>query len=139
MCSVHLHKHDVLTVPLTVLLHCPIISMTCTLSYQCSNRAGEIYASLPLTSKEMALMSKLYLKILPSSYYQRTTIRTLCVMVFGFNLILLQFSFIDVTNHNRVHKSFSNLCFLQLLWLLVIPLERVSFGFLTIQWQQDDY
>ena len=31
--SVHLHKHDMLTVPLTVLLHCPITSMTCTLSY----------------------------------------------------------------------------------------------------------
>ena len=88
MRSVHLHKHDVLTVPLTVLLYCPIISMTCTLSYQCSNRAGEIYASLPLTSKEMALTSKLYLKILPSSYYQRTTICTLCVMVFGFNYLM---------------------------------------------------
>ena len=88
MCSVHLHKHDVLTVSLTVLLHFPIISMTCTLSYQCSNRAGEIYASLPLTSKEMALTSKLYLKILPSSYYQRTTICTLCVMVFGWSFPL---------------------------------------------------
>ena len=31
--SVHLHRHDVLTVPSTVLLHCPITSMTRTLSY----------------------------------------------------------------------------------------------------------
>ena len=31
--SVHLHRHDVLTVPLTFLLHCPITSMTRTLSY----------------------------------------------------------------------------------------------------------
>ena len=27
--SVHLHRHDVLTVPLTVLLHCPIRRMMC--------------------------------------------------------------------------------------------------------------
>ena len=34
--SIHLHRHDVLT----VLLHCPAItSMTLILSYQCSNRA----------------------------------------------------------------------------------------------------
>ena len=47
--SVHLHRHDGLTVPLTVLLHYPITSMTrklqawrvnCKLSYKCSNRAG---------------------------------------------------------------------------------------------------
>ena len=31
--SVHLHRHDVLTVHLTVLLHCPITSATRTLSY----------------------------------------------------------------------------------------------------------
>ena len=31
--SVQLHWHDVLTVPLTVLLHCPITSMTRTPSY----------------------------------------------------------------------------------------------------------
>ena len=30
---VHLHKHEVSTVPLTVLLHRPSRSMTCTLSY----------------------------------------------------------------------------------------------------------
>ena len=39
--SVHLHRQDVLTVPLTVLLHCPITSMTCTLSYHYSNWAGD--------------------------------------------------------------------------------------------------
>ena len=33
MCFVHLHGHDVLTVPLTVLLHCPIESMKRMLSY----------------------------------------------------------------------------------------------------------
>ena len=38
--SVHLHRHDGLTVPLTVLLHYPITSMTRKLSYKCSNRAG---------------------------------------------------------------------------------------------------
>ena len=47
--SVHLHRHDGLTVPLTVLLHYPITSMTrklqawrvnWKLSYKCSNRAG---------------------------------------------------------------------------------------------------
>ena len=33
-CSIHLHRHDMLTVPLTVLLKYPIITnMTCTLSY----------------------------------------------------------------------------------------------------------
>ena len=37
--SVHLHRHDVLSVPLTVLLHCPITNMK--LSYQCSNQAGD--------------------------------------------------------------------------------------------------
>ena len=31
--SFHLHRHDVLTVPLTVLLHRPITSMMCTLPY----------------------------------------------------------------------------------------------------------
>ena len=31
-CSVHLHRHDVLTVSLTVLLHCSITRETCTLS-----------------------------------------------------------------------------------------------------------
>ena len=41
MHSVHLHKYDVLTVPLTVQLHCPITSMMRTLSYKCSNRAGD--------------------------------------------------------------------------------------------------
>ena len=40
-CSVYLHKHDVLTVPLTVLLHYQITRMTCTLPYQCSNQAGD--------------------------------------------------------------------------------------------------
>ena len=39
--SVHLHRYNVSTDPLTVLLHCPITSMTRTLSYQCSNRAGD--------------------------------------------------------------------------------------------------
>ena len=29
----HLHRHEVSTVPLTVLLHCPTRSMTCTMSY----------------------------------------------------------------------------------------------------------
>ena len=38
--SVQLHGHDVLTVPLTVLLYCPITGTTRTLSYWCSNRAG---------------------------------------------------------------------------------------------------
>ena len=33
-CSVHLHWHDVLTVPLTVLLHRPVTSMTQILPYQ---------------------------------------------------------------------------------------------------------
>ena len=33
MCSVHLHRHDMLTVPLTVLLHYPITSMKCTVFY----------------------------------------------------------------------------------------------------------
>ena len=33
MYSVHLHWHDVLTFSLTVLLHCPIRSMMCTVSY----------------------------------------------------------------------------------------------------------
>ena len=41
MHSVHLHRYDVLTVPLTVQLHCPITSMMRTLSYKCSNRAGD--------------------------------------------------------------------------------------------------
>ena len=40
-CSVHFHRHDVLTVPLTVLLHCLITSMTRILSYKYSNRAGD--------------------------------------------------------------------------------------------------
>ena len=40
MRSVHLHRHDVLTVPSTVLLHCPTMSLTCTLSYYYSNWAG---------------------------------------------------------------------------------------------------
>ena len=31
--SVHLHRYDIWTVPLTVLLHCPITSMMCTLTY----------------------------------------------------------------------------------------------------------
>ena len=31
--SVHLHKRDLLIIPLTVLLHCPITSMMHTLSY----------------------------------------------------------------------------------------------------------
>ena len=31
--SVHSHRHDALTVPLMVLLHCSITNMTCTLSY----------------------------------------------------------------------------------------------------------
>ena len=39
--SFHFHRHDVLIVPLTVLLQCPITSMTRTLSYKCSNRAGD--------------------------------------------------------------------------------------------------
>ena len=39
--SLHFHRHDVLIVPLTVLLQCPITSMTRTLSYKCSNRAGD--------------------------------------------------------------------------------------------------
>ena len=37
---VQLHGHDVLTVPLTVLLYCPITGTTRTLSHWCSNRAG---------------------------------------------------------------------------------------------------
>ena len=37
--SVHLHRHDMLHGPLTVLLHCPITSMTRTVSYSCSNQA----------------------------------------------------------------------------------------------------
>ena len=37
--SFQLHGHDVLTVPLTVLLYCPITGTTRTLSYWCSNRA----------------------------------------------------------------------------------------------------
>ena len=37
----YLHRYDMLTVPLTILLHCPITSMTQTLSYQCSNQAGD--------------------------------------------------------------------------------------------------
>ena len=37
-----LQRHDVLTVPLTVLLHRPITNMTHALSYQCSIRAGDI-------------------------------------------------------------------------------------------------
>ena len=40
-CSIHLHRYDVLTVPLTVLLNYPITNMTCTLSYYYSNRAGD--------------------------------------------------------------------------------------------------
>ena len=39
--SVHLHRHEVLTVPLTVLLHYQITRMTCTLPNQCSNQAGD--------------------------------------------------------------------------------------------------
>ena len=39
--SVHLHRHDMLTGPLTVLLHCPITSMTLTLSNLCQNQAGD--------------------------------------------------------------------------------------------------
>ena len=39
--SVHLHRHDVSTFPLTVLLRYPITSMTRTLSHQWSNRAGD--------------------------------------------------------------------------------------------------
>ena len=35
---VHFHRHDMLTVPLTVLLHCPISSMKLTLSYWFSIR-----------------------------------------------------------------------------------------------------
>ena len=31
--SVHLHRHDVFHVPLTALLHCPITSVTRTMSY----------------------------------------------------------------------------------------------------------
>ena len=38
--SVHLHRHDELTVPLTVLLQCPITSMMRIVSYYCSNRAS---------------------------------------------------------------------------------------------------
>ena len=41
MRSVHLHRHDMLTVPLTVLLNYQITRMTCTLPYQCSNQAGD--------------------------------------------------------------------------------------------------
>ena len=37
----YLHCYDMLTVPLTILLYCPITSMTRTLSYQCSNQAGD--------------------------------------------------------------------------------------------------
>ena len=39
--SVHSHRHDALTVPLTVLLHCSITNMTRTLSYYCSNRPAD--------------------------------------------------------------------------------------------------
>ena len=35
--TVHLHRRDVST----VLLHCPVTSMTHTQSYECSNRAGD--------------------------------------------------------------------------------------------------
>ena len=34
---VHLHRHDMST----VCIHCPITSITCTLSYWCSNRAED--------------------------------------------------------------------------------------------------
>ena len=39
--SVPLLKHDLLTIPLTVLLQCPITSMMYTLSYRSSNRVGD--------------------------------------------------------------------------------------------------
>ena len=39
--SVHLLRHDLLTVPSTVLLHCPITSMMCTLSHKCSNQVSD--------------------------------------------------------------------------------------------------
>ena len=34
-------RHEMLTVSLTVLLHCPITSMMCTLSFWCSTWAGD--------------------------------------------------------------------------------------------------
>ena len=36
--SVHFHRHDMIIVPLTVLLHCPITSMICTLYYSAQIR-----------------------------------------------------------------------------------------------------
>ena len=41
MRSFHFRRHDMLIVPLTVLLHCLITSMTHTLYYRCSNWAGD--------------------------------------------------------------------------------------------------